>query len=108
MPTITTTHTTTYRYRTAVVLVPNRLMLRPRETRDLTLTAFDLEITPTARIDWSHDVSGNAVAIANFDVSTDILSIKSHTTAVLTAPDRPVFPIAASVTSYPYLYSAED
>ena len=65
MPTITIAHTTTYHYRTAVVLGPHRLMLRPRETRDLTLTAFDLEITPTARIDWSHDVAGNAIAIAN-------------------------------------------
>ncbi len=83
-------------------------MLRPRETRDLTLTAFDLDITPTARIDWSHDVAGNAIAIANFDATTETLSIRSHTTAVLTAPDWPVFPIAASAASYPFLYSAED
>ncbi|WP_299612735.1 transglutaminase family protein [uncultured Tateyamaria sp.] len=108
MPTITITHTTIYRYRVAVVLGPHRLMLRPRETRDLTLTAFDLDITPTARIDWSHDVAGNAIAIANFDATTETLSIRSHTTAVLTAPDWPVFPIAASAASYPFLYSAED
>lgn len=108
MPTITIAHTTTYRYRTAVVLGPHRLMLRPRETRDLTLTAFDLEITPTARIDWSHDVAGNAIAIANFDVATETISIRSHTTAILNAPNWPVFPIAASATSYPFLYSTED
>ena len=108
MPTITITHTTIYRYRVAVVLGPHRLMLRPRETRDLTLTAFDLDITPTARIDWSHDVAGNAIAIANFDASTETLSIRSHTTAVLTGPDWPVFPIAASAASYPFLYSAEN
>lgn len=83
-------------------------MLRPRETRDLILTMFDLEISPPARVDWSHDVAGNAIAIANFDVKTDTLSIRSHTTAVLKAPDWPVFPIAASATSYPFLYSAED
>ena len=108
MPTITIAHTTTYRYRSAVVLGLHRLMLRPRETRDLALTAFALVITPKARIDWSHDVAGNAIAIANFDVTTDRLSIRSHTTAVLTAPDWPVFPIAASATSYPFLYSGED
>ncbi|MEY1557907.1 transglutaminase domain-containing protein [Yoonia sp. R2331] len=108
MPTITIAHTTTYRYRTAVVLGPHRLMLRPRETRDITLTAFDLEITPTARLDWSHDVAGNAIVIANFDAATDTLSIRSHTTAILTAPEWPVFPIAAAATSYPFLYSAED
>lgn len=108
MPTITIAHMTTYRYRTAVVLGPHRLMLRPRETRDLTLTAFDLEITPTARLDWSHDVAGNAIVIANFDAATDTLSIRSHTTAILTAPEWPVFPIAAAATPYPFLYSAED
>lgn len=42
MSTITIAHMTTYRGRSAVVLGPHRLMLRPRETRDLTLTAFDL------------------------------------------------------------------
>ena len=83
-------------------------MLRPRETRDLTLTRFDLEITPKARIDWSHDVAGNAIAIANFDVATDSLLIQSHTTAVLSAPEWPVFPIAASATTYPFTYSDED
>lgn len=108
MPTIKIAHTTTYRYRTAVVLGPHRLMLRPRETRDLELMAFDLEIAPAARIDWSHDVAGNAIAIASFDVTTDTLSIRSHTTAILTAPEWPVFPIAASATSYPFLYSTED
>lgn len=108
MPTITIAHTTTCRYRTAVVLGPHRLMLRPRETRDLTLTAFDLDITPTARIDWPHDVAGNAIAIANVDVATETLSIRSHTTAILNAPVWPVFLIAASATSYPFLYSTED
>ena len=108
MPTITIAHTTTYRYRSAVVLGPHRLMVRPRETRDLALTAFDLEITPKARIDWSHDVAGNAIAIANFGVTTDTLSIRSHSTAILNAPDWPVFQIAASATSYPFHYSAED
>ncbi|MEL6563973.1 MAG: transglutaminase family protein [Pseudomonadota bacterium] len=108
MPTITITHTTLYRYRTAVALGPDRLMLRPRETRDLALQAFDLEITPAGRLDWSHDVAGNAIAIASFDAMTDTLSIRSHTTAVLTAPDWPVFPIAAAATSYPFLYAAEE
>ena len=83
-------------------------MVRPRETRDLALTAFDLEITPKARIDWSHDVAGNAIAIADFEVTTDTLSIRSRSTAILNAPDWPVFPIAASATSYPFHYSAED
>jgi transglutaminase-like putative cysteine protease len=108
MPEVTITHATTYRYGTAVALGPHRLMLRPRETRDLGLVAFDLEVSPAARVDWSHDVSGNAIASASFDSLSDMLVIRSRTTVVLTAPVWPVFAIAASAINYPFLYSAED
>ena len=108
MPSVTITHTTSYRYRTAVALGPHRLMLRPRETRDLSLTSFDLEISPKARIDWSHDVAGNAIATAQFDTMTEQLSIRSRTRVELRAPVWPVFPIAAYAASYPFLYTADD
>lgn len=84
------------------------MMLRPRETPDLSLTSFDLEVTPEARIDWSHDVAGNAIAMAQFDTMTDALSIRSRTRVELRAPVWPVFPIAASAASYPFLYSYDD
>lgn len=108
MPSVAITHETSYRYRTPVSLGPHRLMLRPRETRDLSLTSFDLEISPEARIDWSHDVVGNAIATAHFDTRTEVLSIRSRTLADLRAPIWPVFPIAASAASYPFLYAPED
>jgi hypothetical protein len=108
MPTVTITHATVYHYRTEVALGPHRLMLRPRETRDLSLTSFDLEISPEARIDWSHDVAGNAIATAQFDANTSMLSIRSRTRVDLRAPVWPVFPIAASPASYPFVYSPDD
>ncbi|WP_093033535.1 transglutaminase family protein [Ruegeria marina] len=108
MPSVTLTHTTSYRYRTAVSLGPHRLMLRPRETRDLSLTSFDLEISPAARIDWSHDVAGNAVATAQFDAMTEALSIRSRAQVDLCAPVWPVFPIAANAASYPFVYAPDD
>lgn len=108
MPSVTITHSTVYHYRTEVPLGPHRLMLRPRETRDLSLTSFDLEISPEARIDWSHDVAGNAVATAQFDTSTAMLSIRSRACVDLRAPVWPVFPIAASAASYPFVYSPDD
>jgi transglutaminase-like putative cysteine protease len=83
-------------------------MLRPRETRDLSLKSFDLEISPEARIDWSHDVAGNSVATAQFDTSTTTLSIRSRTCVELRAPGWPVFPIAAYAANYPFLYPPED
>ena len=95
MPSVTLTHTTCYRYRTAVSLGPHRLMLRPRETRDFNLTDFELEISPEARVDWSHHVDGNAIATAQFDAMAESLSIRSRAHVDLRAPIWPVFPIAA-------------
>jgi transglutaminase-like putative cysteine protease len=83
-------------------------MLRHRENRDLRLTSFELEITPRARIDWSHDVAGNAIALAQFDDMTDMLSIRACTCLQISAPVWPVFPIAASAATYPFLYLPDD
>ncbi|MDQ2088960.1 transglutaminase family protein [Marimonas arenosa] len=108
MPSVTITHETSYRYRTEVSLGPHRLMLRPRETPDLSLTSFDLEISPEARIDWSHDVAGNAIATAQFDAMAESLSIRSTVQVDLRAPMWPVFPIAAYAASYPFPYTVDD
>ncbi|MBS0123341.1 transglutaminase family protein [Thetidibacter halocola] len=101
-------HTTTYRYRNKVPLGPHRLMLRPRETRELRLLAHTLSISPMATVTWSHDVAGNSVATAVFDGPTDHLVIESRATVELTAPDWPVFAIAASAAQYPFVYAADE
>lgn len=108
MPLITITHTTTYRYGSAVALGPHRLMLRPRETRDLGLVAFDLRIVPEARVDWTHDVAGNAIATASFATPSDVLDIRSKVTILSQAPVWPVFPVAASAVRFPFRYSASE
>ncbi|MCD1618030.1 transglutaminase family protein [Salipiger manganoxidans] len=103
-----TFHKTTYRYRHKVLLGPHRLMLRPRETRELRLFSHSLTITPQATVTWSHDVAGNAIATATFDAPTDHLVIESRARLELTAPEWPVFAISASAASYPFIYSADD
>jgi len=108
MPLVTISHATTYRYRDPVIPGPHRLMLRPRETRDLGLIAFDLQVTPAARVDWSHDVAGNAIATANFLASSDTIDIRARTTVELSAPAWPVFAISAAAIEYPFPYSDED
>jgi len=108
MPRLTITHDTVYRYTTAVALGPHRMMLRPRETRDLRLAAFDLKISPAATVVWSHDVAGNAVAEATFTGISDTLAIRSRAIVDLTAPVWPVFSIAASAMSYPFFYSPDE
>ena len=108
MPTLTIHHRTSYRYREPVTLGPHRLMLRPRETRDLRLISVELKIEPEANVVWSGDVFGNAVATATFPAPTDALTIDSFVKLRLEAEPWPVFPVAASAISYPFLYSDDD
>lgn len=100
-------HTTIYRYANPVALGAHRLMLRPRESRDVRLTAFELKIEPEAKVTWATDVLGNAVATAAFDTPADTLTIESHAAIELFAPQWPVFEIAASAANYPFPYSDE-
>lgn len=108
MTTLTTYHKTEYRYANPVLLGPHRMMLRPREARELRLVSHEITLTPPATLTWSHDVAGNAVATAHFDQPTDHLLIESRATVDLTAPVWPVFAIAAEAIRFPFLYSADD
>jgi transglutaminase-like putative cysteine protease len=101
-------HTTTYRYRRPVSLGPHRLMLRPRESRDLRLMLSDVTVTPHAVVTWAHDVFGNAVATATFQAMTDRLVIDSVAELELNAAAWPVFDIATSAIYYPFRYSDDD
>ena len=101
-------HTTTYRYRQSVVLGPHRLMLRPRESRDLRLISSNVTVTPTAVMTWAHDVFGNAIATATFQSMTNHLVIDSVAELQLDAIAWPIFDIAASAISYPFRYSDDD
>lgn len=89
-------------------LAPHRLMLRPRESRDLRLLSQNLTITPAAVTEWAHDVFGNAVAMANFAAMTDMLVIDSVANISLDTADWPIFAIAASAISYPFRYSNDE
>lgn len=108
MDTLRIRHRTTYRYRQPVSLGPHRLMLRPRENRDLQLISSDVTTTPAAAVTWAHDVFGNAVATATFQTMTDTLVIDSAAELQLMAAAWPVFDIAASAIFYPFRYSDDD
>ena len=101
-------HTTTYRFRGPVHLSPHRLMLRPRESRELRLMSHFLTIAPDAATTWAHDVFGNAVAVATFANMASTLVIDSIGDILLNAVDWPVFDIAASAISYPFRYSDDE
>jgi transglutaminase-like putative cysteine protease len=101
-------HTTVFHYRSAVSLNPHRLMLRPRESRELQLISHTLKVSPDATIAWANDVSGNAVATASFTGKTDVLRIESNVELNLTGNPWPIFNIAASALTFPFFYSNDD
>ncbi|MEF2074707.1 transglutaminase family protein [Consotaella aegiceratis] len=101
-------HRTVYHYREPVRLGPHRLMLRPRESRDVRLVSIDLEVEPHTTVTWAQDVFGNAVATANFADMTDSLAIESRVELDLHAEAWPVFDVAATAISYPFRYSDEE
>ncbi len=101
-------HRTTYRYRQPVSLGPHRLMLRPRESRDLRLISSDMAVTPAAMVTWANDVFGNAVATATFQTMANNLVIDSIAELQLSAAVWPVFDIAYSAISFPFRYSDDD
>ena len=83
-------------------------MLRPRESRNLRLIAHELTVTPAATVTWAQDVSGNAVATAMFHEASDTLVIDSFAELTLDVDRWPVFDIAASAASYPFLLTEDD
>jgi transglutaminase-like putative cysteine protease len=101
-------HMTRYVYRWPVQITPFRLLLRPRESRDVQVLAYDLALSPDAVVRWSQDVAGNAVAVVSFSASASQLVIESHTRVELGARPYPVFDIAASAISFPFRYSDDE
>lgn len=108
MTLVTITHSTTYHYAGRIALGPHRLMLRPRETPDLRLISFEMDVSPAADIVWSHDVAGNSVATASFSSMSAVLAVRSRTKVELIASAWPVFAIAAYAARYPFLYASDD
>jgi transglutaminase-like putative cysteine protease len=108
LTTLSIHHKTRYRFRLPVIIWPHRLMLRPRESRELRLTSSTITVAPAAALTWAQDVFGNAVATASFNVMSDHLVIDSIANLELDAVAWPVFDIAASAISFPFLYSDDD
>ena len=101
-------HRTAYRYRRLINLGPHRLMLRPRESRDLRLISSTVTVAPTAQVTWAHDVLGNSIATAMFQGATGSLLVDSVVELELHASAWPIFDIAASAIVYPFRYSDDE
>ena len=101
-------HKTTYRFHQPVTLWPHRLLLRPRESRELRLVSSDVTVTPAAAISWAQDVFGNTIGTASVQTMSDRLVIDSVAAIELDAAAWPVFPIASSAIFYPFRYEDDE
>jgi transglutaminase-like putative cysteine protease len=101
-------HRTEYRYRQPVGLGAHRLMLRPRESRNLRIVSSELNVTPAAALTWAHDVFGNTIATATFHGMASNLVIESAVEIELHASPWPVFDVAASAATYPFRYASDE
>ena len=101
-------HKTSYRFAEPVTLWPHRLLLRPRESRDLRLVSSNVTVTPAATLSWAQDVFGNTIATASFQTMSDHLVIDSVAEIQLDAAAWPVFPISGSAISYPFRYEDDE
>jgi transglutaminase-like putative cysteine protease len=108
MTQIQITHTTVYHYRSPVSLNPHRLMLRPRESRELQLMSHTLKVSPDTTITWENDVWSNAIATASFHGKTEALRIESNVELNLTGSPWPIFNIAATALNFPFFYSNDE
>ncbi|MET0659058.1 MAG: transglutaminase family protein [Steroidobacteraceae bacterium] len=100
-------HRTYYNFAAFVRLNPHRLMMRPREGRDVHIEAEKLEITPAATLRWLRDECDNYVAVASFDAPARQLVISSE--VVVRHEDANPFEFLVDETAvhYPFHFDAE-
>ena len=108
MPIVTIRHTTTYRYANPVSFGDHRLMFRPRDSHDLRLLQTGLEISPSAKIRWLHDVFGNSIAVASFLEPAQELQLISTIRLEHFPGIALEFPLEPYARHHPFSYSAEE
>lgn len=86
MSTLLIHHRTVYSYASPVTFGRHRLVIRPREGHDVSVTSMELSISPRHHVTWIRDVFGNSVAIVDFEESAAELSIDSKVLIVRALP----------------------
>jgi transglutaminase-like putative cysteine protease len=108
MPTLTVTHTTTYRYAVPVRFGEHRIMMRPRDSHDLRLLDTALILRPTATKRWIHDVFSNSVAILRFSEPATELHVESRFRAEHYPLAESGVEIEAYARTHPFSYDAAE
>jgi len=109
MTIFTVRHITTYRYRRPVRFGQHQVLVRPRDSFDQRLMAFDLAIAPAPeRLRWVHDVFGNCVAHARFACESALLRFECAITLEHTPENAPDFALEDYAREHPFTYHADE
>jgi transglutaminase-like putative cysteine protease len=101
-------HVTTYQYTETVVLLPHKLLLRPREGHDIRIESADLTISPAHHLQWQRDAYDNSVAQATFLEPDSRLRISSSV-LIQHYDDQPLdFLVADYAVFFPFQYDAAE
>ncbi|MDD2660244.1 MAG: transglutaminase family protein [Methylococcales bacterium] len=101
-------HVTTYQYTESVVLLPHKLLLRPREGRVIRIESTELTISPAHQLQWQRDAYDNAVAQATFLEPASRLRISSSV-LIQHYDEQPLdFLVADYAVFFPFQYDTAE
>lgn len=70
-------HSIEYTYSAPVVLAPQHILMRPRESHLLAVNSYQLEVNPATPLYWSRDHHENSLAIAYYYERMESLSVRA-------------------------------
>ena len=108
MPVLEVYHRTVYTYSRPVGFGDHRWMFRPRDSQEQRLVLAEGHITPEpSELSWIHDVFGNQIAIASFDVKSTELAFESNIVLEHTPQGGLHFRTDEQARTWPFHYDVE-
>ena len=102
------THTTVYRYRSAVTFGEHRVMFRPRDSHDLRVLATDLVVSPQSIVRMIQDPHSNSVALVQPIVAATELRIVCTFTIEHAHTSNLELPLTPRAELFPFAYTIEE
>lgn len=101
-------HTTLYRYNRPVEFSPHRVMFRPRSAHDIRVLEASLEVSPSSRQYWIHDVFSNSVTMVEPLLPAEELRFVARFCVEHHGVRNLELQVAPEARCYPFEYSEED
>ena len=101
-------HLTHYHYTESVQFTPHRVLLRPRESPQLRVLKFDLQVAPPAQVRWMTDPFENHIAMLQFREDAADIRIEAEIKVEVGSANPFDFIIEPHAERYPFAYSPHE